>query len=502
MAALSRHPVAPPPGPPERATTRHLLLRAYCIFLLFLALATTFWFNLLGIVGLAILFGITVVVTLIIWGVARPQVDWRRLPWFAIGYMVWAAASIIWSSWRDATALTWALMAITTLQGLFVAASLTWRGLVRAIASALKWIMGLSIVFELWVSLVVRAPILPNFLLWNGPLETELYWSRNNLFDGGRIQGIVGNAHLLAIAALVAIIVFAVRIASGAPRRGWLYAWIALSAFLLWRANSATVLLTGVAVLVVLTTVLLMRRTTRPGERTRYYLAYAGVAIVGAATLWFLREPLLGMLGKTGDFTGRTEIWNAVLARAAEHPVVGSGFSTPWLPWVPEFDHWIVVNGLTVFHAHNMWLDVLMQLGIIGVVLMALVMFSVTWRSWFFAVDRPRFDLRADRPYTAVTLLPTLLVTVLLVQGLAESRPLMEWGWMFIVLLGFKLKQSPLVDIGPREEGGSHESQAERLRDERRIFARRAARHAARDNAEGKQSARDAATQRSTAAGA
>ena len=194
------------------------------------------------------------------------------------------------------------------LQALFVGSVLTWRELVRAIASALKWIIALTIVFELWVSLVVGGPILPNFLPWSGPLKTELYWSRNNLFDGGRIQGIVGNAHLLAIAALIAIIVFAVRIASGAPRRGLLYAWIALSAFLLWRANSATVLLTGVAVLVVLTTALLMRRTTLPGERTRYYLAYAGVAIVGGATLWFLRDPLLNVLGKSGDFTGRTEM--------------------------------------------------------------------------------------------------------------------------------------------------------------------------------------------------
>ena len=480
MAALSSHPVAPAPTAPPRASTRHLLLRAYCIFMLFIALATTFWFNLLGPIGLASLLGATLVATLVIWVAGRPHVVWRRLPWFALAFVAWAGASLIWSSWRDATAITWAVLVFTTVQALFLASALSWRGLVRAVASALKWVMGLSLVFELWVSLVVRAPVLPNFMLWSGQHETELYWSRNNLFDGGRIQGIVGNAHLLGIAALVAIIVFAVRIASGAPRRGWLYGWIVLSLFLLWRANSATVWLTGVAVVVVFATVWLMRRATRPGERTRYYLGFAAVAVIGGAALVLLRGPILQVFGKSGDFTGRTEIWAAVLARAAEHPVIGSGFSTPWLPWVPEFDHWIVVNGLTVFHAHNMWLDVLMQLGIVGVVLMAGIMLSLVWRAWFFAVDRPRFDLVANRSYSAVTLVPVLLATVLLVQGLVESRPLMEWGWLFIVMFAFKLKQSPLVDVGPREERGSLRTRAERLTEQAQAQARRAQQRAPR----------------------
>ena len=77
---------------------------------------------------------------------------------------------------------------------------------------------------------------------------------------------------------------------------------------------------------------------------------------------------------------------------------------------------------------------------------------AVIWRAWFFAIDRPRWDLRADRPYQALTLLPTLVMTVLLVQGLAESRPLGEWGWLFLVLFAHKLAQSPHVGEGPAEQ--------------------------------------------------
>jgi len=112
-----------------------------------------------------------------------------------------------------------------------------------------------------------------------------------------------------------------------------------------------------------------------------------------------------------------------------------------------------------------------MQIGIIGVVLLALALLSLLWRAWFFAVDRPRFDLVATRPYSAVAVLPTLLATVLLVQGLMESRPLMEWGWMFIVMLVCKLKQTPLVDVGPREERGSPHSRRERQAEARAAAA-------------------------------
>ncbi|GAA1668622.1 hypothetical protein GCM10009807_10930 [Microbacterium lacus] len=101
--------------------------------------------------------------------------------------------------------------------------------------------------------------------------------------------------------------------------------------------------------------------------------------------------------------------------------------------------------------AHNMWIDVYLQLGVIGVFLMVMTYLAYIWRSWFFAVDRPRWDLRADRPYSPLTLLPTLLGAVLLVQGLAESSPLLLWGWMLVVLLAFKIKQSPHIGEGAAE---------------------------------------------------
>ncbi|MCW3492921.1 O-antigen ligase family protein [Microbacterium sp. SSM24] len=326
------------------------MLRGWCIFVMFMALSGTAWVHAFGELTAAVVTIAGGILSVILWILIRPPVAWRRLPWFVVAFVALATLSLLWSAWPQTTALTLLLLWITTTQALFVGSVLTWRELVRAAASALKWVIALSILFELWVSVFVQAPILPGFEVApaDDPIE---YWSRNNLFDGGRLQGII----------------------------------------------------------------------------------------------------IFTALGRSADLTGREAIWKAVLTRAAERPWFGWGYATPWVPWDPAFDGWIPDHGQTVLQAHNMWVDIRMQLGIVGVVITALVYLAFVWRSWFFAVDRPRWDLRDDRPYSAITLLPTLVGAIVLVQGLAESTPLLLWGWMFVVMLGAKITQSPHVGEGPAE---------------------------------------------------
>lgn len=452
MAVHTNHPVAAPPSAPIRETSGHLLLRGWCIFVIAASLAGTSWLMAFGEVGAVVATCGTGVVSGVLWIALRPEVQGPRLPWFAIGYVLWAVASLLWTAYPSATALTLVLLVSTTVQAMFVGSVLAWRELVRAIASALKWMLSLSLLFELWVSLVWVGPILPGFVRPDGPGNPIRYWSRDNLLDGGRIQGIFGSANPLAYVALLAMIVFAIRIATRAPRRVLLVGWFLLAVYLFVRAGSATATLAAAAVAVVLVTVLFMRRIRRPGGRTRVYLLYAAVALGGLSVLWVGRGTIFSALGRSSDLTGRERIWEAVWARASERPVLGWGFSTPWVPTDPHFERWIVDHGVTVMQAHNMWLDVFLQLGAIGVALMVLTMLAFIWRSWFFAVDRPRWDLVADRPYSALTLLPTLTGALLLVQGLAESGPLLGWGWFFVILLAFKIKQAPLIGRGPSEQ--------------------------------------------------
>jgi hypothetical protein len=48
-------------------------------------------------------------------------------------------------------------------------------------------------------------------------------------------------------------------------------------------------------------------------------------------------------------------------------------------------------------------------------------------------------------------------MAVLIVQGLAESQPLLGWGWLLLVLFAYKIKQSPHVGVGPAEQSAAIE---------------------------------------------
>lgn len=454
MAVYTKHSVAAPPAAPVRETTRHLMVRAFCVLSLFAVFGHTAVYNLVGPIGAVIVIVAVTLASLAIWipAIARGRPSafrWRRLPWVALGYAALALLSTAWSRWPAATLLTWLLLAAVTVTALLIATMLTWREIARALSTTMKLILGLSLAIELWVALVRQEPLLPNFVaVPAGDVDPHLYWVRGNLFNDGRIQGVVGNAHQMAVMCLFALIVFAVLFAADARRRGMLVAWAVLALVLMVKAGSATVYLGIAIVLGVLAAALIARTAARPRQRRIMYTTFTIIAVVGIGTAVLLRDRLLALLGKSSDLTGRLEIWQAVWQRASTRPVFGNGFSSPWVPWDPGFDGWIIDHGLTVFHAHNMWLDVFLQLGIVGVVLMAIAWLAVTWRAWFFAVDRPRQDLDANRPYSPLALLPLLLVTALLVEGLAESAPIMLWGWLLLILLSFKMKSAPLVGVG------------------------------------------------------
>ena len=150
---------------------------------------------------------------------------------------------------------------------------------------------------------------------------------------------------------------------------------------------------------------------------------------------------LLTLLGKSADLTGRLDIWRSVTGLAAERPVFGWGWVSYWAPWVEPFQGLAVRRGVTYLQAHNAWLDVWLQLGILGLIVFAALVFSTLWRCWFLAVDRPRRGLADTEPFAASALLPLLLLVALLAQSLAESRILIESGWLLLVVLAVTTKR-------------------------------------------------------------
>jgi O-antigen ligase len=72
-----------------------------------------------------------------------------------------------------------------------------------------------------------------------------------------------------------------------------------------------------------------------------------------------------GSVGEVTSFTGRTEIWNAVLQLSSAEPWMGYGYASSVFV-LPQ--HASAV-GFTTSHAHNLILQLLLTTGIIGVIL-------------------------------------------------------------------------------------------------------------------------------------
>lgn len=403
---------------------RRVALAAFTFFTL---LAADAWRNTISWYG----WGLVALAIIVLWAIVavRRRVDLRRIP-IALGTLLGLmAASIIWSYYPSATAVGLLTTGATAFIGIVMAHTLSLEQLLRGLGVALRFIIGLSLAFELFVAAVLQRPVLPFWVSWEEPIPKAFYWSRALLFEGGRIQGIPGNANLLAFAALLGVIVFGIQLAE---RRvgvvaGW--AWLGAALATLALTRSSTVLVAGVAALGALGVLLLARRLSTRGRLVLYGLAAAAAAGVVALALTF-RETLLDLVGRSDDLTGRLDIWAAVIGLAEQRPVLGWGWVSYWAPWVEPFDDLVVIKGVTYLQAHNAWLDVLMQLGWVGLIVFTILIVTTGARVLSWSVDAPLGD---TAPTPALRLLPALLLTVLVVHSLAESRLLIEAGLALLV---------------------------------------------------------------------
>lgn len=423
------------------AVRSRFAVRTFASGVLFTVLAGQFWRNLLGWWGFGAIAIVVVVGSVVGLVLLKPDWMWRKFPKSIGVFLLLVTLSLVWSFYPGATAIGIVLQWMTTIAALFLSLTLSWAELLRALSAALRWVLGLSILFELIVGLFVRQAVLPFWVDYGtDKVPDAFYWSRGLLFQGGPIEGIVASRNLLGFLALLALIVFWVQLAAGTVSRGRSAAWLVVAALMLALTRSATVTVAVGVVVLVLLFALWTRRASAEGRRPVYLTAAASVVAVIAALVAFTPQ-LLSVLGKSEDLTGRLDIWRSVTELASQSPVFGWGWVSYWMPWVEPFNDLAVRKGVTYLQAHDAWLDVWLQLGVVGVVAFAALALSTLWRSWFLAVDRPRRSVADTAPFEASALLPLLIMAALLAQSVAESRLLVEYGWVLLVVLAVMTKR-------------------------------------------------------------
>ncbi|MEY4476572.1 MAG: hypothetical protein RJA31_76 [Actinomycetota bacterium] len=361
------------------------------------------------------------------------RVSWRTLPLTLLLAIAWIAISPAWSPYALTSAGLTLGFLFTVCIGLALVTAVPVDALYARVSAALRLVLSTSLVFELVVALS-GVPLYPVGMDAPPGTSIELAWSRGILFESGsRIQGIVGNANLLGMLALIALIITVVRATQRRSR--WLVAVdAALALAVLYKTASTTVFLAAIAVAGIWALAWLSRRPPVVARIAGGSLVAAGIGVVVyAVTHW---SAFSAALGKSPDMTNRFGIWQAVIDRVTVRPVTGFGF----VGWWPTWEGWFgihAIRNIRVQQAHNVWLDLLMQVGIVGAVLFAVALVVTGWRLW---------------RQTTVTLSPTTfislgIVTAMAVQTLTESRILTEWGIAFFIVLTV-ISRKPTRELG------------------------------------------------------
>lgn len=368
------------------------------------------------------------------------RVRLTKLPVPVVAFTAMAVVSALW-----AIAPGWSLLGSVLLLGTIASAVLIASLPYRVILDLTHWTMqGLliaSFLFESFVALVLRRPLFPLWADYPPDVSGELHWSSGLLFDGGRVQGIMGNANLLGMVALIALVIAGCRAAAGLDRRSW-PVWIALPILAHVATRSATVLF-ATAMVAVLTLLVVSWVRWRGATFYRIFGLAIAVGLVCIGVIIGNWETVTDFLGRDADMTGRFDIWGRVIDLGLTSPVVGVGYLGYWLPWVPPFDTLGEMHGMVYLQAHNVWLDVFMQLGIVGVLLWAALQYRA-------AANALGALYRAPVGERALNSIPLLLWVALFVQGLAESRPWIEFGMMLLVIFAIGPLRKQIAPRAPR----------------------------------------------------
>jgi O-antigen ligase len=117
---------------------------------------------------------------------------------------------------------------------------------------------------------------------------------------------------------------------------------------------------------------LLLRRTHRMSGI--HWLVGGIVSLATFASLLDSSGILLRMLGRDATLTGRTGIWKAVL-QLQTNPLLGTGFESFWTEDRIE-RVWQIIGFKGIAETHNGYLEIYINLGWIGVLLLTLLIFT------------------------------------------------------------------------------------------------------------------------------
>ena len=210
--------------------------------------------------------------------------------------------------------------------------------------------------------------------------------------DGGQAwRGMAASKNHFGQAMVVSVVAWVMAIQLGVVRRGLRLAaggMCLLSLVMLWKSGSATCLI-AMIVIVACRAAWWLVETTLPPQLSKLYFALVVASVTTATVLALVLIPsmvgtLIGGFGRDTTFTGRTELWSFVWESARSHLIRGCGYGAFWTMLNEDlfflYDYFIWLPN----QAHMGYLDLLNEVGLIGVGIFVLMLGAYAWRLFLF----------------------------------------------------------------------------------------------------------------------
>lgn len=205
------------------------------------------------------------------------------------------------------------------------------------------------------------------------------------LGPGGEIKGLFFHKNSLSMHASVLYLNSIVLLLSGWRRTltamGLL---LAIAEILLSRSG------TGLLMLTLITAVLSLCMISK-ANRAMSSVLFGTLAIAACLGLAFsmlvsadIYSDILAALGKDDTLTGRTVLWDQAFNSFDQRPWLGVGFVSFWTSSETSASAIWILTGQMLTSFHNIYVDRLVDVGIVGLGLLMAAQLRIFWTSWWF----------------------------------------------------------------------------------------------------------------------
>lgn len=388
------------------------LARAFSLVVLATVLGTHLLRSVVGTAGLTAIVTTELVLAALMLLARRRVVKWNAfLPISLALFLAWCTISYFWSYYPKATLVGIASQLSFAALALAVSATRDTIQLIRAVGDVLRVFLGASLVLEIIAGVLIDGPI-------------PFLGIKGNLVNGEGIQGIFGSRNAFMLVALIALVTFIIEWRTKSVTRevaGWSIFGAALCVLL---AASPVGFVTALVVALIATLLAALKKM-EASVRRGTEIAVLAVAGLGIIIVWALRGRVLEALSTSEVLQYRLSLWSEELRLAAMKPLEGWGWVGLWPRKTQPFTVMNSGSGDVHYSGLNIFLDTWLQVGIVGLALLLILLGFAYVRSWKLATSK-KSELYIWSP---------LVLTVLVISGLAESTALTEWGWLFVVLI-------------------------------------------------------------------